>query len=266
MGEKPPAMQELQYMTWEQVAAAVERDAGIALAVTSTEQHGPHLPLGTDAFIGHQLVLSAAEGLDLVVAPTLAYGYRSRPLSGGGQRFPGTTSLRATTFISVVADIINEFVRHGFRKIALVAHHMENQHLMYEAAYEVVGPTPSGGPRVMVIESPYPPEFSPETQQAVYPDGAPPIAPPAIGLDHASVLETSLMLHLRPDLVHADRMIDDWPERVPGYDLLPIPDGFTVASGVLSGAKGATAEKGEMAWREIVGHTREMLKAEFFSA
>ena len=75
-------------MTWEEISAAVERDAAILLVVAATEQHGPHLPLGTDALLGHQLAVSAAAGLDIVVAPTLAYGYRSRPLSGGDSAFP----------------------------------------------------------------------------------------------------------------------------------------------------------------------------------
>ena len=153
-------------MTWKEVAAAVEREAAILLMVAATEQHGPHLPLGTDALLGHELALAAAVDLDIVVAPTLAYGYRSRPHSGGGQRFPGTTSLRATTLISVLTDVLKEFLRHGFKKIALVASHMENEHLIYEAAYEVVGPSPvPNGPRIMVVESPGPSEFSTATQQ-----------------------------------------------------------------------------------------------------
>src|SRR5689334_20970217 len=93
---------ELANMTWEEVDAAVARGAGIILVAAATEQHGPHLPLGTDSIIGTELALEVARGLDLVVAPTLTYGYRSRPLSGGGQRFPGTTSVRATTLIAVV--------------------------------------------------------------------------------------------------------------------------------------------------------------------
>jgi creatinine amidohydrolase len=255
-------MQQLDHMTWEDVAAAVDRGAGIAVAITATEQHGPHLPLGTDAMLGQALLLAAAEELDVVVAPPIVYGYRSRPLSGGGQRFPGTTSLRAVTLISLVSDVLNEFIRHGFKTIALVSHHMENSHLIYEAAYEVVGPEPGGGVKVMVIENPYPPVFSDATQQAIYPDGPPLTEPPGIGLDHASVQETSLMLHLRPELVRTDRIVDDRPERVPGYDLLPIPDGFTAASGCLSGATQASAEKGAAVWPEAVAHLHGLLKAE----
>jgi creatinine amidohydrolase len=260
-GERMP-VEQLDHMTWEEVGAAVDRGAGIAIAITSTEQHGPHLPLGTDAMLGQALVLAAAEGLDVVVAPPMVYGYRSRPLSGGGQRFPGTTSLRATTLIALVTDVLGEFIRHGFRNIALVSHHMENANLIYEAAYEVVGPDPGGDVKVMVIENPYPAAFSDAVQQAIYPDGPPPAEPPGLGLDHASVQETSLMMHLRPELVRADRIVDDLPERVPGYDLLPIPDGFTVASGCLSGATQASAEKGAGAWPEAVAHLHGLLARE----
>jgi creatinine amidohydrolase len=244
-------------MTWEEVDAAVARGAGIILVAAATEQHGPHLPLGTDSIIGTELALEVARGLDLVVAPTLTYGYRSRPLSGGGQRFPGTTSVRATTLIAVVSDILREFERHGFRKIVLLAHHMENQHLLYEAAFEVVGPTATNETRVMIIECPYPPGPLIEDE--------PTVRPPAVGLDHASVLETSLMLHLRPELVHEDRFVDDPMITDPGYDLLPIPDGFTAASGVLSGSRGASEQIGERAFDAAVQHVRAMIASEFFA-
>ena len=67
------------------------------------------------------------------------------------------------------------------------------------------------------------------------------------------------MLHLRPDLVHRDRIVDDLPPHLPGYDLLPIPDDFTVASGILSGATELAPKRvkwlGVRLWRICINYS-----------
>jgi creatinine amidohydrolase len=250
---------ELDTLTWSEARDAAQRGAGVLVTVTSTEQHGHHLPLGTDAFTGHAIALAASAGLDLVVAPVIAYGYRSRPLTGGGQRFPGTVSLRGATLVNLLTDILNELRRTGWKRIAVLAHHMENQNFVYEAAYEAVGPEQSDGTRIMVIEDPYP-QFSAELSADLYPNG-----PPGLGLDHAAIVETALLLHLRPEVVRLDLMADDAPARVPGYDMLPIPDGFTSASGVLSETVAATPELGRRCFEEITTYLHALLHEGLFS-
>lgn len=54
------------------------------------EQHGPHLPLGTDALLSTAVAQTVAEKVNGLVVPTFSYGYKSQPKSGGGQHFPGT--------------------------------------------------------------------------------------------------------------------------------------------------------------------------------
>jgi creatinine amidohydrolase len=104
----------LAEMTWPEVEEAIGRGAGVLLPVGSTEQHGYHLPLATDAILATELALAVAEPLDFLVAPAVAYGYRSRPLSGGGQGFVGTTSLQARTLMALVEDVLRELMRQGF--------------------------------------------------------------------------------------------------------------------------------------------------------
>jgi creatinine amidohydrolase len=81
----------------------------------------------------------------------------------------------------------------------------------------------------------------------LFPDGF-----PGWDVEHASIMETSLMLHLRPDLVLFDRAVDDEAERHPWWDVVPAPDAFVPASGTLWKATQASAEKGERTWSEIV--------------
>jgi creatinine amidohydrolase len=113
--------------TWPEVQSAVDRNVGVILPVGSTEQHGYHLPLATDSLLAEDLALAVAERSNMLVAPAITYGYRSRPTTGGGQRFPGTTSLSGKVFMSMIEDVLCEFIRHGFQRIVLLNWHFENQ-------------------------------------------------------------------------------------------------------------------------------------------
>jgi creatinine amidohydrolase len=68
------------------------------------------------------------------------------------------------------------------------------------------------------------------------------------------------MTHVRPDLVRTDLIADDAPARVAGYDMLPIPDGFTSASGVLSHAVTATPELGRRCFEEITTYLHQLIR------
>jgi creatinine amidohydrolase len=246
----------LAEMTWPEVEEAVSRDAGVVLPVGSTEQHGHHLPLSTDAVLPTELALAVAEPLDLVVAPAVSYGYRSRPLSGGGQGFVGTTSLRASTLMALVEDILRELIRQGFKRIVLLNWHMENQNFVYEAAYLALERDRHTPARILVAELPFK-DLSPETMDLLFPEGF-----PGWDVEHASILETSLMLHLRPELVLFDRAVDDAAKRHPWYDVVPTPEDFVPASGTLWKATQASGEKGKIAWHEIVDQMREAIASE----
>lgn len=243
-------------LTLPEVVDAVARGAGIILPVGSTEQHGPHLPLSTDALTATELGLAMADDLDMYVAPAIAYGYRSRPLSGGGQGWIGTTSVSGRTLISLVEDVLVEFMRHGFRRIVLLNWHFENTNFLYEGAWLAKERARDSDARIMVIEAAFA-ELSAPVMDTLFGDEF-----PGWDVEHAAVLETSLLLHLRPDLVLMDRAVDDAAPRHPFYDVLPIPEDFVSASGVLSKATRATAEKGAVAWPELVENVRRAIADE----
>src|SRR6185437_15440367 len=100
--------------------------------------------------------------------------------------------------------------------------------------------------RIMVIEAAFS-ELSAEVMEVLF--GA---EFPGWDVEHAGVLETSLMLHLRPDLVLCDRAVDDQARRHPPYDVVPIPSDFVPESGTLWKSTRANAKKGSLAWPEIV--------------
>lgn len=246
----------LDELTWPEVRDAAARDAGVIVPVGATEQHGPHLPLSTDALLATELALAVAQPLDLYVAPPLAYGYRSRPLSGGGPSFPGTISLSARTLMALLEDVLTGLIASGFRRLAVLSWHFENANFVYEAAWLAHERAAAAGARIMVVEAPFA-ELSDGAMRALFGHEF-----PGWDVEHAAVLETSLMLHLRPDLVRFDRAVDDEAARHPFYDVIPTPDDFVPLSGALWKATRASAGKGRIAWTEIVENLTAAIREE----
>jgi creatinine amidohydrolase len=117
MGEKV-----LEHMAWTEVHAAIEAGHDtVVVAFGATEQHGPHLPLSTDGLLGEHLARRVAARLDAFVAPTIKIGCSAHHLA-----FPGTLSLRDSTFHAVVADLVESLVLSGFRRIVLLPSHGGN--------------------------------------------------------------------------------------------------------------------------------------------
>jgi creatinine amidohydrolase len=247
----------MQEMTWYEVAAAAERGAVLVLPAGAIEQHGPHLPLGTDAYLPVEISRRAAERIDCVIAPSLHYGYKSRPLSGGGQGFAGTTSLRGKTYIDVTRDVVAEFLRHGFRNLAIVNWHMENSAFLYEGADLAMNEAPDCGAQILVITDAWP-QFTEQEMAFLFPEGF-----SGWDVEHAAVVETSMMMALFPELVRREAIIDDASAEHPPYDILPIPARIVSKSGVLSRATQASDEKGEFLVGRMVDHLVDVLGKEF---
>jgi creatinine amidohydrolase len=235
----------LAELTWPDVERALGHNTGVILPVGSIEQHGPHLPLATDALIAERLADAVAEAADLLVAPPITYAYRSRPLTGGGSGFPGTTSLSAETFMGLVKDILSEFLRQGFKRIAVVSWHFENQGFLYEAGELAHREAPDGS-RLLVFERARD-ELTPATMSAVFGDRF-----RGWDVEHGGIYESSIMLYLFEHLVLADKIADDRAKRRVWYEIFPTPWDVVAQSGVLTKATESSAEKGELLWSEIV--------------
>ncbi len=248
----------MEQMSWTAYRDKLARDdPAVFLPCGALEQHGPHLPLGTDALLASAVAASAAGLMDGIVAPALSYGYKSQPKCGGGQHFCGTTSLDAQTLISQVRDAVREFARHGVKKLVVLNGHYENQWFLIEGidlALRELGP--NHPLRVMRLE--YWDFMTEDTLAAVFPAGF-----PGFALEHAAVIETSIMLHYHPDLVRLDLIPDDGPADFPPYDIHPLNPAWVPASGVLSSARGADAEKGRRMAEEVAQRIADAVRTEF---
>jgi len=248
-------MNELSWVDYQQ---RIERDAPtILLPVGALEQHGPHLPLGTDALLSTAVAADAARRVGGLVAPALSYGYKSQPKCGGGNHFCGTTSVDAATLIGSVRDAVREFARHGVKRLVLVNGHYENQWFLIEGidlGLRDLGPNAA----MEVVRLEYWDFLTEKTLAAVFPDGF-----PGFALEHAAVLETSMMLHYHPSLVRVDLIPSDPPADFPPYDVYPSRKHWVPLSGVLSSARGSDATKGRLISEEVARRMAEAIEASF---
>jgi creatinine amidohydrolase len=245
-------------LSWVDYERRVQRgEATLLLPVGALEQHGPHLPLGTDALLATAVAAEVARRVGALVAPALAYGYKSQPKCGGGQHFCGTTSVDAATLIGATRDAVREFARHGVRRLVIVNGHYENQWFLTEGidlGLRDLGP----GAALEVVRLEYWDFLTESTLAAVFPQGF-----PGFALEHAAVIETSLMLHFHPALVRTDLIPDDGPADFPPYDVYPSRRHWVPLSGVLSSARGADAAKGRLIADEVVKRLAEAIEARF---
>ena len=249
----------LAEVSWPDFARRVGAGVPVFIPVGATEQHGRHMPLGVDAIIPNAICSAVARQCGGLVAPVLAYGNRSQPRSGGGRTFPGTINISATTFAWLLRDILTELHRHGVRKVVVVNGHYENVWPSIEGielALDAIGRGAEDGLKILRVD--HWELVQQATLARVFPNGY-----PGIELEHASVIETSIMLALRPELVRLAEALDDGPARFKPYDVFPGPVAEVPPSGVLSETRGSAAEKGEWLLADIVGRLCRMLQEEF---
>ena len=122
----------LSLSTWQEVEAYLERSTGIIIPIGSTEQHGPNGLIGTDAICPETIAHGLAEREDIMVAPTISYGMSQHHMA-----FAGTVSLKPTTLIRMVVDIVESLARHGFTHFYFLNGHGGNIAPLYSAFSEV---------------------------------------------------------------------------------------------------------------------------------
>jgi len=221
----------LEELTWTDVQAALE--AGYRTCVipsASTEQHGPHLPLCTDAAIGQELAVRVARGLGgALVAPMIRPGCSDHHMG-----FAGSLTIPKRLLIELFAAIAKSLSGHGFDTFVLFSSHGGNFAYLDEAAQAI---REDVGSRVVTV--PELEEFMEHQNRSLQPFG---ITGEQSG-SHAGYAESSEMLALRPELVHRDREVEGHTGSTDG--LFDLGMRHYTDNGVLGDARGAVAEHGE---------------------
>lgn len=183
---------------WELVRLA-ELDAILLIPVAAMEQHGPHLPVGTDTMIGREVCRQAAEILVARDLPAVVTEPVWCGLSEHHMSFGGTITLDFATFQAVIRGIARSAVRHGFKKLCIVNSHGGNiaaiRTIADELAFELGLPVQATTAWVLAE-----PELRPVLEHQR-------------GIRHACEAETSMIMAIAPELVAHDRLADaDCPD------------------------------------------------------
>jgi creatinine amidohydrolase len=250
-------------MTWMEFDQKVRADNPVVfLTVGSHEQHGPHLPMCCDVVIPDRIAQAVAQSVGGLVAPPLTYGYKSQPRSGGGNHIPGTISLDAVNLIGLVKDVLCELGRNGVRRLVVMDGHYENTMLITEGIDLALRSLRHDGlDGFKVLRIGYYEFTTKEAERAVWPEGF-----PSWPLEHAGVMETSVMMHLHPEMVRSDLIPDHAPAEFPPYDVFPqtwknLPG--LPRTGALISSKSASAEKGKLLFDTYVSGIAEAVSREF---
>ncbi|MBI2000228.1 MAG: creatininase family protein [candidate division NC10 bacterium] len=232
----------LAELTKDEFAAAMQAGRWLLLPFGAVEQHGPHLPLGTDLFYAEHLCAAVAERIHGLVAPPLPYGV-CRTM----RNFPGTISLAPATLGAVVREVVAEYIRHGGRKFALITGHAEPAQM--EAMREAVLPLVNADTGLVVMTiGPY--DFlDPIRREAdlVSKDG------------HAGSIETSEMLVVAEQMVRMDRLPKVTRPRLSRFRVLANPE-TEYPAGVRGDTSKVSRELGERAIRHVVSEIATLLE------
>lgn len=185
-----------QEMSFEQVAAL--RDSGIDLAILpvgATEQHGLHLPLGVDTLSAIAVAEGVSARTGFPVLPALPVGCSL----GHSKHWPGTLSLRPETLARVVYEIAEWVEAAGFKRLVILNGHVTNWAPLRCALENVRADFPEVRIALRSIW-----EITRDIGQVYFRDGGTNF--------HANAAETSLMLHLHPELVDMSKARDE-PDR-----------------------------------------------------
>lgn len=239
----------IQY--WERMISkdigALDKDHSVVLLpISAIEQHGPHLPVGTDTIILRALLseFSKVKGHfkdeNVIIAPQISVGKSNEHMA-----FAGTMTLTAHTLYDVLDEYVGSIAKHGFKKVMLTNSHGGNTDMLnlisrdLRIKYNI---------EVYVFDWWFT-NFWQDIMKTAKTSKSP------YGVFHACELETSLMLYIDKDLVDMDAAVDETPDAQFADDQFislygPITMGWKTndvsAHGVIGDPKEASFEKGQL--------------------
>lgn len=237
-------------------AAALARRPGstVVWPLGAVEQHGPHLPLGTDGLFAERLLEAVLARLP-EEAPLLRLPLQPIGFSPEHRSFAGTLTLPPELVLQLVLEVGRGLAEAGFRRLVLFNGHGGQIGLLQVAARQLR----EACPRLAVL-----PCFLWSGPEGVWEQIPEPERSEGL---HAGLAETSLMLHLAPELVGPERPLDgrSGPAIPEGWSLEGlVPCAWLTAdvsrSGVIGDARGANPELGEALFEALVaGWSRRFL-------
>ena len=241
----------LDFLHWPDAASGLKAHRStLVWPFGALEQHGPQLPLATDALFAEQILNRVLESLP-AQWPIWSLPPQSIGLSPEHRGFPGTLSLSADLLIRLVVEVGEQLADQGVKRLVLFNAHGGQIGLLQTAARELAVRAPSMAVLPCFLWSGVPGLEALIPRQELQ-----------NGL-HAGLAETSLMLALAPDLVGVERPCDGLQSSTP-----PPPEGWSLEgaapcawftadishSGVVGDSRGADAVLGQRLREVLMEH------------
>lgn len=228
-------MKLLEEMSWPEIEAGLRQTQTIILPIGATEEHGPHLPIFTDTIQAIEAAREAARMRDIFLAPPVHYG-----ICRSTRGFPGTITLEYDALKGFIHDILISFYDSGFRNVLILTGHAGGQHIsaLKGACQQAVKECDF---RVSLVSL-----FDLIDNNAVETPGD----------GHSGEIETSLMLHIRKDLVKGkpEKHFPESPRFLVLNDVRHL-----MGNGVMGDPSKASVEKGKKFFEMAVSGVLEAL-------
>lgn len=209
----------------------------------SIEEHGSHLPLCTDSIQAEYVALEVAKETGCLVAPPLRYG-----VCNSTRNFPGTITISFDSLRRIMIEILEEFIRNGFRRLLILTGHAGGSHMtaLKLAAKTVVDNHMNEGerPRIMVCTD-Y--DFAFELRGKDFDERD----------SHAGTVETSRVMAIRLGLIKG-RGKCNYPN-LPKFEIVPDPERY-FPTGVMGDPTIASSEKGQRINEYVIDQIVKLVK------
>lgn len=174
----------IETITMDDFEQGLKKTQTVIIPFGSTEEHGSHLPLGTDTIHCYELAKCVSEKIPVFVCPPVYYG-----LCKSSSKHPGTIGISGTTLRHIVIDLVQSLYKQGLRRFLLFSGHAGRTHMamITDAAEEMLESLPEIAIAVVSIL-----DLGNEAWKGIM---------ECAGDSHAGEVETSVMMELRPKWV-----------------------------------------------------------------
>lgn len=227
----------LERLPWPEAGRILATEPRLLLPVGALVQHGPHLPIGTNTFIAEAVAEAISRDMGILRAPTFHFGVRGPE----PESFAGTAGIRRKTLHRALNELLTEWEDHGVQEFVLLTAHRQEAHLeaLLMAMASSASTTVVNLCTIDLTDILDTPSFS----------------------DHGGELETSLMLHLAPELVRleqaGDVILD--PRALRKYARGRVATPPPGSRGILGAPSLATPEKGATIFSRYIESVKEIL-------
>lgn len=223
----------LSELTWQDVDR-LDRDTPVIVPVAALEQHGLHMPVFTDSLLLDAIIEQAHPSFkdSALLLPLTWLGNSHHHLD-----FPGTVSAEPRLWIDMLMGLVDNFITHGFRRIVVINGHGGNDVPGRQAMFETRQHYRERKDLLLLFATYW--NLAQPTQDSI-------ADLEQDEMEHACEWETSMILHLRPDLVKQHEKVK---AVLPGNSFQPAQRAWTMLDrsqvGHIGAPANASARKGE---------------------